>query len=290
MTLNQLEYFCTVCRYHSITRAAEILFVSQPTISMSIRKLEEEFGLSLFRHNGNRIELTQEGMEFCRMAETLLQQSQDMYTEFAKIAGGKWPLKIGIPPLISTIFFPRMIDAFQAENDIPVQLFEYGSVRACSLVDSGELDVALVNMDYYNIDELNHHVIMEDDYVFCVSRTHRLAKSEQVTFSMLADEQIIVFNTDSVQNATVDAGFRGAGLRPNIFMHCSQLGTILNFVRGGQYGAFLYSRLAVNPRDFVLLPVSPRITSRFGVVWKKGGTPSIRTSKFVTFAKKYKLI
>ena len=46
MTLNQLEYFCAVCRYHSITRAAESLFVSQPTISTSIRNLEKELGVS----------------------------------------------------------------------------------------------------------------------------------------------------------------------------------------------------------------------------------------------------
>ena len=173
---------------------------------------------------------------------------------------------------------------------IPVRLLEYGSVRACELVESGELDVALVNMDYYNIDELNHHVIMEDDYVYCVSRTHRFAGEEQVTFDLLADEQIIVFNTDSVQNVTVAAGFRGAGLRPNILMHCSQLYTILNFVRGGQCGAFLYSRLAVNPRDFVMLPVHPQITSRFGVVWKKGSTPPLRTSRFISFAAQYELV
>lgn len=53
MTLNQLEYFCAVCRYHSITRAAESLFVSQPTISASIRNLEKEFHLRLFTHGQN---------------------------------------------------------------------------------------------------------------------------------------------------------------------------------------------------------------------------------------------
>ena len=47
MTLTQLEYFCTVCRYHSITKAAAALYVSQPTISTSIRDLENEFHLKL---------------------------------------------------------------------------------------------------------------------------------------------------------------------------------------------------------------------------------------------------
>ena len=60
MTLTQLEYFCMVCRYRSITRAADALFVSQPTISTSIRDLEKEFHLKLFNHGKNRISLTQE--------------------------------------------------------------------------------------------------------------------------------------------------------------------------------------------------------------------------------------
>ena len=55
MTLTQLEYFCMVCRYHSITRAADALYVSQPTISTSIRDLEKNLHLKLFNHGKNRI-------------------------------------------------------------------------------------------------------------------------------------------------------------------------------------------------------------------------------------------
>lgn len=60
MTLTQLEYFCAVCRYHSITRAAEALFVSQPTISTSIRDLEKEFNLRLLHmeETGSRSQMT----------------------------------------------------------------------------------------------------------------------------------------------------------------------------------------------------------------------------------------
>ena len=61
MTLNQLEYFCATCRYRSITRAAAVLYVSQPTISMAIKELEAEFGLELFVHAKNHIYLTEEG-------------------------------------------------------------------------------------------------------------------------------------------------------------------------------------------------------------------------------------
>ena len=61
MKLVQLEYFCAVCRYHSITRAAEELYVTQPTISVAIRELEKELKLRLFHHEKNRISITQEG-------------------------------------------------------------------------------------------------------------------------------------------------------------------------------------------------------------------------------------
>ena len=74
MKLVQLEYFCAVCRYHSITRAAEELYVTQPTISVAIRELEKELKLRLFHHEKNRISLTQEGEAFYRRAEAVLKE------------------------------------------------------------------------------------------------------------------------------------------------------------------------------------------------------------------------
>ena len=61
MTLNQLRYFCTASRCHSITKAAEELYVTQPTVSTAIRDLEIEFGISLFYRKGNQLILTGEG-------------------------------------------------------------------------------------------------------------------------------------------------------------------------------------------------------------------------------------
>ncbi len=98
MTLNQLEYFCAVCRYRSITRAADELFVSQPTISLAIKDLETEFHLHLFNHGKNRIYLTEDGAHFYEYAEKLIHQSQDMYARFSSLGQAVRPIKIGIPP------------------------------------------------------------------------------------------------------------------------------------------------------------------------------------------------
>ena len=136
MTLTQLEYFCMVCRYHSITRAADALYVSQPTISTSIRDLEKEFHLKLFNHGKNRISLTKDGEAFYQKAEYILRQTQELYSDFSNIEENRHPLRIGIPPMISTVFFPRVTDQFQEQYNIPIQLLEYGSIRARTLVDN----------------------------------------------------------------------------------------------------------------------------------------------------------
>ena len=72
MKLIQLEYFCAVSRYHSITQAAQKLYVTQPAISSAIRELEKEFSINLFIRSKNHLTLTTEGEAFYQKASTLL--------------------------------------------------------------------------------------------------------------------------------------------------------------------------------------------------------------------------
>lgn len=286
MTLNQLEYFCAVGRTHSITRAAEELFVSQPTISVAIRDLEREFHLQLVNHEKNRISLTTDGEYFYERASRLLGDQHAFLEDFSAMGKSVRPVKLGIPPLISTFFFPRMADSFQEATGIPIQLFEYGSVRACQLVNRGDLDAAFVNMDAYTVDNFYSHVLMSDQTILCVSRTHRFAKEPKVTVEMLWDEPLVFYNTDAAMNRTMYARFRSKGMVPNIIMYSSQLYTTLNYVRRGDCAAFLYSSLAINPRDFVQVPLEPEYTTDFGIVWPKTHLRE-ETRKFVEFAQQY---
>lgn len=286
MKLVQLEYFCAVCRFHSITRASEELYVTQPTISVAIRELEKELKVQLFHRERNRISLTQEGEAFYRRADAVLRETRSMVSDFTALGEKAKPIRMGIPPMISTVFFPSLTDGFHEETGIDVQLFEYGSVKACNMVQAQELDLALVNMDFYNIDQFHSHVLMEDSYVYCVGRGHRYAKEKEVAFEMLREEKIILFNTDSVQNETVRSRYAAMGIVPDVLAYTSQLYTILNFLRGGDCGAFLYSALAVNPRDFVQLPIRPEITSQFGIIWKKDAFIPEQTMRFIDYLRR----
>ena len=288
MTLNQLEYFCAVCRYHSIRRASDELFVSQPTISVAIRDLENEFHARFFHHGGNRLTLTPAGEAFYKKAEQLLADAQDIYARFSERPAARKPLRIGIPPILSTIFFPKLLQDFRKVEDIPIILFEHGSIRASELVESEELDAAVVNLDFYDLERFNYAVIMEDEYVFCVSRKHPLASEESVTFDMIKDEPLILFRNDSVQNRTINMRFEAHESTPNVILQSSQLYTIEQFVREEKAGAFLYSSISVDD-ELVCLRIEPAITSRIGVVWKKKAFIGTRLAAFTDFAAKWRL-
>ena len=104
------------------------------------------------------------------------------------------PVHIGIPPMLSTVFFPELLEAFQAEHpEIPVVLEEYGSVRACSLVQDDTLDFALVNMEQYNIDKFNNIILADDQIVFCVSKDHPLARKNLSTTQEMSKEKADFF-------------------------------------------------------------------------------------------------
>lgn len=284
MKIVQLEYFCAVSRYHSITQAAQKLYVTQPAISNAIKELEKEFSIQLFTRNKNHLSLTREGEIFYQKANALLQTIHQTSSELLDLGQQTVPIRIGIPPLLSTVFFPDMLVRFHKKYpDIPVELYEYGSIRAAELVQDETLDLALVNMNFYGLDKLNSFKILSDRIVFCVSRDHPLAEEKEVTMDMLQEESVILYNTDSVQNSTLNTLFDQLEKKPNVILRASQLYTIRNFVQQNLGGAFLYASLLRNMPELIGLPIVPPIEQEIGLIWKKGKYVNSSVEKFLSF-------
>lgn len=288
MKIIQLEYFCAVCRYHSITQASQKLYVTQPAISNAIRELEKEFSINLFTRSKNHMFLTKEGEAFyqktSRLLETIHQTSSELYDLGRQVT----PVRIGIPPLLSTIFFPDMMLSFQKSHPgIPIELFEYGSIRAAGLVCEDVLDLALVNMHFCEIDKLNACPVLSDHIVFCVSSDHRLAAEKELSLEQIKDEPLILYNTDSVLNTTLYSRFESLGIKPNVIIHASQLYTIQNFLRAGTGGAFLYASLLKNMSGVTGVPITPALGQEIGLVWKKGKYITDSVEKYIAFTRKF---
>lgn len=287
MSLIQLKYFCETCRCHSITGAAKELFVTQPAISLAIKELEAEFKITLFTRINNRLTLTDDGAQFYKKAIYILQYCSDMQLELAQ-GEKKQAMKIGIPPILSSIFFPGMLEAYLEEfPDSKLSLEEYGSVRACSMVMEDQLDIALVNMEMYNIDQLDSCILLHDQLVYCVSHEHAFAKKESISIEELDGQEIILFNRDSVQNKLLRSRFETYKVHPNIIMQGSQLYTMINFMRNGKTGSFLYGCTMAGLPKYKAIPLDPPLKTDIGIVWKKGRYVTSQMQQFISFVKRY---
>lgn len=288
MTFTQLKYFCSACRCHSLTGAANELFVTQPAISLAVRDLETEFGIVLFNRQNNRLTLTPDGELFYEKASYILEYYNEMQLTMNNHGKPARALRIGIPPILSSIFFPGMLDAYlDAHPNSNVTLEEYGSVRACDMILQDELDIALINMEMYHIDRLDSRILLHDQLVFCVSENHPLAAKDTLTISDLDEKRIILFNRDSVQNKLLKSRFDANNVHPDIIMQGSQLYTMINFIRNGTCGCFLYESIMAGLPKFKAIPFLPPIKTDIGIVWKKGKYITSQMQELIQFSQNY---
>ena len=142
-------------------------------------------------------------------------------------------------------------------------------------------------MEMYNIDQLDSHVLIHDQLVFCVSPEHPLANHTSIKAADLDHQNVILFNKDSVQNAILRTRFDFGNAHPNIVMQGNQLYTMINFIRSGTVGCFLYSCITAGLPKYKAIPMEPPMKTDIGIVWKKGRYLTTQMQNFITFVKKY---
>ncbi len=290
MKLLQMRYFQTVCQYGSITRAAEELFVSQPTISFCIKELEEEFGVKLFHRRHNRLQLTVEGAYFQDKVNYILQSVDALATQMKDMGSNHNHVKIAVPAMISTFLFPQMFNSYKSlYPDVELEMLETGSLQARKLVDANSVDLGVTILDGAVEDSYNVLPLVSTELVFCVSKNHPLSSCEKVTFKELADEHIILFKADSYQNIFIKRAFSEVGVTPNILLYSSQLYTIKEFLSYGNAGAFLYRQVAEMDDDLVCIPLDTPIMQDVVLFWSKNTNLYSDSENFIQFAKQFKL-
>lgn len=288
MKLLQMKYFQTVCRYGSITKAAEELFVSQPTISFCIKELEEEFGVKLFHRRHNRLQLTVEGSYFLDKVNYILQSVDALSSQMKNMGNNRNHVKIAVPAMISTFLFPQIFNAYnEVYPELQLEMLETGSLQARKLVDANSVDLGITILDSAVEDAYNVVPLVKTELVFCVSKTHPLANCQKISFKQLADQQIILFKADSYQNIFIKRAFSEVGVQPNILLYSSQLYTIKEFLSYGNVGAFLYRQVAEMDDDLVCIPLEQAIFQDIVLIWTKNGSLYSDAENFIQFAKHF---
>ena len=212
MEIRQLEYFLEIAKEGNYTQAAKKLYVSQSSLSKSIKKLEAEIGQDLFESKMKRPVLTYAGQRLFESAERILKEYESILGE---LQGPKSTCRgrvtVGIPPLICTCFFAPIIAGFRdLYPGIEINIVENGAKSIQDAVDRELLDVGIVILPIYD-DRFDVTNLISDETVLVLSNKHPLAERSEITYPELKNEKFILFNEEYTLYHQITANCREAG-------------------------------------------------------------------------------
>ncbi|MFO1341094.1 MAG: LysR substrate-binding domain-containing protein [Burkholderiaceae bacterium] len=196
MTLTELRYIVAVARERHFGRAAEACFVSQPTLSVAIKKLEEELDMKIFERGSNEVTMTPLGEAVVRQAQQVIEQAQGI-REIAKrgkdpLAG---PLRLGIIYTIGPYLLPELVkNTIEHVPQMPLILQENFTVKLLDMLRTGELDCAIMAEPFPDTG-LAIAPLYDEPFMAAVPKTHALAKRKQVTSEELKRETMLLLGT-----------------------------------------------------------------------------------------------
>ena len=269
MKLTQLYYFQTACRLESISRAAERLHISQPSISTAIQALEEEFGYPLLARQGKRFALTAEGSVFLRETDRLLSHARSFEQFMSSLTEQTQPIALGVPPMIGSLILPRILSP-EGEFFAPFQLhiMEAGRQELVRPLGSNEVDMAFLPHDRPVESQYRTVPVMGVETVCCVSAAHPLAGYKEVTPRDLREMPLVMFKESFFQTEHIMDLFRAAEVEPKILLQTSQLSTVQRLIARNMAAGFLFQEL-VNPLpNVVSIPLVPPMKIRVSLVWR----------------------
>jgi len=196
MTLTELRYIVAVAREHHFGRAAEACFVSQPTLSVSIKKLEEELDVKIFERGANEVTVTPLGGEIVRQAQTVLEQAAAL-KEIAKrgkdpVSG---PLGLGVIYTIGPYLLPDLVkQAIEHVPQMPLMLQENFTAKLLEMLRTGELDCAIMAEPFPDTG-LAVAPLYDEPFMAAVPKTHPLAKRKSISTDELKSETMLLLGT-----------------------------------------------------------------------------------------------
>lgn len=286
MELRQLEYFQMASRLKNITRAAERLRVSQPNITVAIKKLEAELGIQLFDRSQKQLSLTPEGAVFLNRIELALRNIQDAVLEvndYKQLQKGT--IKIGIPSMIGAYLFPKIFSSFQRKySHLDVYLYEEGSMKIREQLERDELDFGIVIISDAS-PSLQLLPMSTNQIVACVPESHPLAEKSSLCIQDMADTDLIMLKEGSFLRHLVLQKLKAASITPNIVLESNQIETIKGLVSSGVGIAYLLDFIVEGTPGIKSLPMSEPIFVDVGLAWKKDRYISKAAQSFIDFCK-----
>lgn len=286
MELRQLEYFQMASRLKNITRAAQRLRVSQPNITVAIKKLEAELGVQLFDRSQKQLTLTPEGTVFLKRIELALRNINDAVLEvndYKQLQKGT--IKIGIPPMMGAYLFPKVFSEFRhLHPKLDVMLYEEGSLAIREMLESDELDFGIIIVPELT-PNLNVLKMSRNQLMVCVAQSSPLADKKKITPKDIAESDLIMMKEGSYLREVVQGKLSALKISPRTVLESSQIVTIKGLVANEVGIAFLLDFICEDVNDIKAIPFYEPIFVDIGLAWKKERYVSKAAQAFIDFCK-----
>lgn len=242
--LVQIEGFLEVARRGSVSRAAEALFVTQPTLTARLHGLERELGAPLFVRTPHGMRLTDAGRALVPYAERALRalgDGRDVIEQVRTASAGH--LMIGAAPAVSTYILPELLEKFVADHPrVEVSVRTGHSEDIVDLVLSDEVQIGLGRAIRHP--DLEMRQFHTEELVLVCAPGHPFAKRRSVVMEEVAAERMIMFDLTSSYYEITQAAFLAAGVKPRGLMELDSIEAAKKMVERG-LGVALLPRSAV---------------------------------------------
>ena len=286
MEIRVLRYFLTVVREGGINRAAEVLHITQPTLSRQLAQLEEEVGVKLFHRGAKRITLTNEGILLRRRAEeilSLVDRTQQELTEQDELVEGR--VVIGGGELAAMQLLPEIIEGFREKYPlVTFDIFTGNADLVKEQMEKGLIDIGVL-LEPIDIEKFEFIRLQKKErWVVLMRPDDPLAENESVTAKDLEHMPLILPRRTNVQNEL--SNWLGNSFQEQQVLFTSNLTTnsALMVQRGLAYSLVIEGSVPFWDKEKIAYrPLSPELTANSVLAWKKQQPFSPATMKFIEY-------
>ena len=234
MEFRQLKHFVAIVETGSISAAARHLFLAQPAISASIKKLESELNMPLLHRRERGVSLTEAGQQFLQHAKQILQQAKDAKLAMQAIEGlDQGEVEIGVPPMLGSYFFPPLLMAFKHQYPaLGLNIIDSGTRRIRQKLLDGELELGVV-ADHDLPPEFESGKLMHEEMVVCMAADHPLAEFDKIEYKDFLKHELILFGKGYYHHSLIEKICLEEKERPRIAFTSNLLPLIKSVIRKG---------------------------------------------------------
>lgn len=282
----QVQAFIYVALTGSFSKAGEILYLSQPSVSSRVKALEEEMGVELFTRSGKIVKLSKEGKALFPFAENILQNIQDgklsIQNEHTKAVG---ELAISSVLVASNYILGPVLEQFhQAYPKIKLNVYTGHSHDVLNMVLNHEVTFGISrSVNHPQIETIR---LMDDEMVLVIYPTHPFASKEKISIDDVAKEPLILFNRGSIDWTLIHGSFNSLHVEPKVVMELDSIGLAKIMVKK-KLGIAILPRFAIeddikaNTLQVVSIVNFPQIRRDFELIYLKRTTLDGITKLFI---------